>query len=121
VLTGFLSERTYVDLLFTADVIVDLTTFDHCLVCGAYEALAAGKAFVLSDKQANRELFGDVPIYVEPTTDAIGNGLRRILAELPERTAVTQQFRGRFTALWRDRFLDLQSRLRRLLEAEGVG
>jgi hypothetical protein len=99
-LTGFLAEPEYEALLLGADVIVDLTTFDHCLVCGAYEGVAAGRALVLSDKQANRELFGDLPVYVEPHGPSILAGLRTALDEAEERARRVREFRPVYEAGW---------------------
>jgi glycosyltransferase involved in cell wall biosynthesis len=56
-LTGFLPENDYLDLLRRADVLMDLTTREDCLVCGAYEAVALGKPLVLSDTRALRNHF----------------------------------------------------------------
>jgi glycosyltransferase involved in cell wall biosynthesis len=62
-LTGFLPEADYVALLSTADVIVDLTFIEDCLVCGAYEAVALGKPLVTSDTAALREYFRMGTVY----------------------------------------------------------
>lgn len=55
-LTGFIPEADYLSLLRGANVIVDLTTRENCLVCGAYEAISLHKALVVSDTAALREL-----------------------------------------------------------------
>lgn len=57
VLTGFLSEAGFEGQLNTADVILDLTTRPDCMVCGAYEAIAAEKPAILSDNPPTREYF----------------------------------------------------------------
>jgi glycosyltransferase involved in cell wall biosynthesis len=101
-LTGFIDEEDYIALLKGADVIVDLTTFDHCLVCGAYEAIAAGRAMVLSDKQANRELFGDVPVYVNGDGPSILQGLRQALEEAPERSRRVREFQPVYETEWEE-------------------
>ncbi len=110
-LTGFLDEADYMALLHRADVIMDLTTFDHCLVCGAYEGVAAGKALVLSDKEANRELFGDVPVYVDADAQSIQSGLRLALAEATERAERVVAFRGKYVQWWETRLTDLVTRV----------
>ena len=62
-LTRYLSEDDYVALLRDADVIVDLTTRENCLVCGAYEALALARPLVVSETAALRELLGNGALY----------------------------------------------------------
>jgi glycosyltransferase involved in cell wall biosynthesis len=56
-LTGFLSEEDFDGLLYAADVVIDLTTRPDCMVCGAYEAIAAEKPAILSDNQPTRAYF----------------------------------------------------------------
>ncbi len=111
VVTGFLPDAEYEELLATADIVMDLTTFDHCLVCGAYEGIAAGSALVLSDKLVNRELFGDVPIYVLPTADSIAQGLTAAIRDVDAMRRRTQAFRPRFERSWQERFDQTCSRI----------
>ncbi len=56
-LLGYVDRATYDAYLHNVDVILDLTTWQDCLVCGAYEAMAAGKPCVLSRTRALTELF----------------------------------------------------------------
>ena len=76
-LLGFVPEAEYYRHLFSSELVVDLTNFDNCLVCGAYEALAAGKPLVLSRKKALQEYFtlGTVFTfnYAEQIAEAIKN------------------------------------------------
>lgn len=69
--TGFLPEDSYWTLLTTAHGVIDLTLMDNCLVCGAYEAVAAAKPAVLSDNPACRELFGRTAIFTGPAPGQI--------------------------------------------------
>lgn len=113
VLTGFLPEEEYENLLLDVDVVMDLTTMDHCLVCGAYEGIAAGKALVLSDKQANRDLFGDHAIYVEPSAESILSGLMTVMRDIEVRRMDIEEFRERFVADWESSFEQLVKLMRR--------
>lgn len=65
VLTGYVSEARYLGLLRACDVVVDLTTREDCLVCGAYEALAMGKRLVTSGSRALREYFRAGALYTD--------------------------------------------------------
>jgi glycosyltransferase involved in cell wall biosynthesis len=56
-LTGFLPDAGYEQTLRDADVLLDLTRMDDCLVCGGYEAVAVEKPLVTSDTAALRTLF----------------------------------------------------------------
>jgi glycosyltransferase involved in cell wall biosynthesis len=70
-LTGFLPDGEYRALLAGADVVVVLTTADHTLTCGAYEAVGLGKAAVLSDTCVLREYFSSGAVYAAPSRGAI--------------------------------------------------
>jgi glycosyltransferase involved in cell wall biosynthesis len=90
-LTGYVSERDYVALLQMADVVVDLTSIDDCLVCGAYEAVALGKPLVTSDTAALREYFNRGTVYTRHDSRslaaAIGDALHnseRLAADMRE-------------------------------------
>lgn len=63
ILTGFLPENDFVDLLYSCDAIIDLTMMDNCLVCGAYEAVSLNKPLLTSNTAALRYLFSRGVIY----------------------------------------------------------
>jgi glycosyltransferase involved in cell wall biosynthesis len=70
-LSGFVSHADYIALLTRARVVVDLTTREDCLVCGAYEALALGRPLVVSDTRALRALLGDGAMYAQNRAEDI--------------------------------------------------
>lgn len=74
-LTGFISKAEYWDLLNSSFIIVDLTTRDNCLVCGAYEAAAVGVPCVLSDSDAARKMFRAGYVFVENNPRAVADGI----------------------------------------------
>jgi len=57
VLTGYLDDASYVEMLYSCDVIIDITDRENCLVCGAYEALAAGTPLIVSGSDALKDYF----------------------------------------------------------------
>lgn len=81
VLTGFVPEQEFLDLLAGADVIMDLTTREDCLVCGAYESVAAGKPMVLSDTRALRQYFSKGAVYTENHAEAIASAIDRAVED----------------------------------------
>jgi glycosyltransferase involved in cell wall biosynthesis len=54
---GFVPEHEFYEKLFQASIILDLTEHENCLVCGAYEAMAAEKPLVTSDRKCLRNFF----------------------------------------------------------------
>lgn len=79
VLTGFVSENDYHHLLINSDIILDLTTRDDCLVCGAYEAVSVSKPVILSDTNALRSYFGGVAVFVKNDAESIACGVKELL------------------------------------------
>jgi glycosyltransferase involved in cell wall biosynthesis len=78
---GFVSYDVYCDYLRSCALIVDLTVLEDCLVCGAYEALAAGKPLVLSRTRALRDYFGTAARLTDNTHAEIAESVERAYAE----------------------------------------
>lgn len=84
---GFISENEFYGHIFTSQMVIDLTDNDNCLVCGAYESLAAGKPIILSNKKALKDYFKGGVIFTENHTEDIIKAVkiafkqRRSLAE----------------------------------------
>jgi len=76
---GFVSEKDYLSLISSVDFIIDLTTRENCLVCGAYEAVALEKPLILSDTKALRKYFSKGCIYVSPDIESIVNGIKKAI------------------------------------------
>jgi len=95
-LTGYLSDSDYEQLLHNSDLIIDLTTMDNCLVCGAYEALAIEKPMILSDDPVNRDLF---PCAVLTKNDAlsIANAIKNAMTEIEELRNKTSSYKQIFS------------------------
>lgn len=74
-LTGFLSEEDFHSALRSADVIIDLTTRDNCMVCGAYEGVAAEKPLILSNNPATCEYFSQGTVFTNNSTESISECL----------------------------------------------
>lgn len=77
-MSGYLSDSDYLELLRTARAIVDLTTREDCLVCGAYEALALGRPLIVSDSRALRELLQDGAAFAANEPRAIAEAVGEV-------------------------------------------
>lgn len=75
VLLGYLSEKAYWDTLYSADAIMDLTTRENCLVCGAYEGISLNKPLILSNTAVNRDFFHRGCVYVDADYQSIRDGI----------------------------------------------
>ena len=72
---GFVPEDEYIQCLQSADVVVDLTHMDHCLVCGAYEAVAACTPLVTSDTATLRQHFSKGTVYSTHDSKSIAKNI----------------------------------------------
>jgi len=109
--TGYLDDAAYERHLRQSAVIVDLTAFDDCLVCGAYEAVALGIPLVLSDTAANRAYFDKGVVYTENTAGAISQAIRNALDCQPALRREVGELRVQLSTSWRRRRDELISML----------
>ncbi|WP_188093574.1 glycosyltransferase [Marinobacter salinexigens] len=82
ILTGFLSDDEYLNLIQSANLIIDLTLRDNCLVCGAYEAMAAGVPCIVSDFMVSRQVFKKGFVYSENDVSSITKSIKFSLKNL---------------------------------------
>ncbi len=100
ILTGYVTEEEYISLLHTADIIIDLTTRDNCLVCGAYEAIAVEKPLILSDTPAIREYFSHGALYTNNTAVNIAQQIRDCVERIEDIQNEVKQFKKDITVRW---------------------
>ena len=108
VLTGYVAEEEYVHLLHAVDIIIDLTTRDNCLVCGAYEAIAVEKPLILSDTPAIREYFSHGVLYTDNTALDIARQIHDCLERIEEIQNQVKQFKQDLITQWECIRRDLQ-------------
>jgi len=90
VLTGFLPEKDYQNLVRSVDIIMVLTTQDDCLVCGGYEAVSAEKPMILSNKKVLREYFNKGATFTENNSQDIA---RSIDLTIKNKTGLKEEIR----------------------------
>jgi glycosyltransferase involved in cell wall biosynthesis len=99
-LTGWLPESEYAGLLRASDAVMCLTTHDHTMQRGAYEAMALGKPLVTSDWGVLRKTFCRGTIHVENSPDAIVAGVVRAMRECRDLAASMEWLRHERAALF---------------------
>jgi glycosyltransferase involved in cell wall biosynthesis len=77
-LTGFLTVEAYGALLADADVVLVLTTFDHTMLRGAYEAIYQGTPVIVSDWPILRDAFPQGAVHVDNTAAGIAAAIRTV-------------------------------------------
>jgi glycosyltransferase involved in cell wall biosynthesis len=101
--TGYLPDEDYLELLGSVDVVVDLTTRQDCLVCGAYEGVASEKPLILSDTAAIREYFSRGVRYTDNSPEDIANAIREALNSAETMRAALKELKPSLVADWNRR------------------
>jgi len=80
--TGFVPDREYVGLLLSADAVMCLTTLDHTMQRGAYEAMHLGRPIITSNTELLRKIFSKGAVHVDSRAEDICRGVQEMLQEL---------------------------------------
>jgi glycosyltransferase involved in cell wall biosynthesis len=75
-LTGFLTLDDYGTMIGSADAVMDLTTHDHTMLRGAYEAIYQGVPVIVSDWPVLRDAFPFGAVHVDNTAGGIVRAIR---------------------------------------------
>lgn len=73
---GYVPSKLFYSYVISVDLILDLTSAEDCLVCGAYEAMAAEKPLVTSDTSALRGYFTHGAVYTKHEPEQISSAIR---------------------------------------------
>jgi glycosyltransferase involved in cell wall biosynthesis len=99
-LTGFLSTEDYGTLLTTADAVLTLTTRDHTMLRGAYEAVYQGTPVIVSDWPILREAFAEGAAHVDNTVGQIVRAVRDVQARADAYRAGSRRLRTKKLRQW---------------------
>lgn len=99
-LTGFLSTERYGGLLASADAVMVLTTYDHTMLRGAYEAIYQGTPVIVSDWPILREAFSEGTVHTDNSAAGIVSAIRAIAAGPDEYRAGAARLRASKLARW---------------------
>lgn len=99
-LTGFLPDADYVGLLLASDAILSLTTLDHTMQRGAYEAVYLGRPVVTSNYDLLRRHFYKGTVHVDNTVDDVVAGVRCMRDNLHRFRAEVEELRLERLAEW---------------------
>ena len=98
--TGYLDRGSYKRAIESSSAVMVLTTLEHCLTCGAYEATAVGKPMILSNTTAIRSHFSSGAVYVEPLPESIVHGVRAALENNVRLSKESRALRGALREDW---------------------
>ena len=77
--TGKIPWDEYDQMLYSCDATLDLTKRNNCLLCGAYESVAANKPMVLTDTLALRNYFYKGAQYTDNSPESIASCVKSLM------------------------------------------
>jgi len=110
----YLSVEEFDGLIANSDLLIDLTTRDDCLVCGAYEALAVKVPIILSDTTILKETFGSAAIYSKNNAKALSEAMSLYLSDPELIRANLASGREKFQASWNKQFEEIEQQIEAL-------
>ena len=108
-LTGFLSNGAYATLISQADAVMTLTTRDHTMLRGAWEAIYQGTPVIISNWPLLHEAFDAGAIHVDNTPEDIVRAVERLRHDYREFRQGAQALRLRKEQRWERVRAQLQS------------
>jgi glycosyltransferase involved in cell wall biosynthesis len=111
-----LATDEYRSLLLSVDAIMVLTTADDCLVCGGYEAVAAGKPLILSDTAALKAFFNKGTVFTVNRRNEIAAAIGSVQKDTPSLAADITTLKAEMTAAWEQQWQALLAELQSLQE-----
>lgn len=112
--TGYLPEHDYLALLSHSNLLVDVTTRQDCLLCGAYEALALEIPSMLSDTPALRDAFSSAALFSANNAAAFAATLSQALASGVLTGMNIRKAKSEFLTGWSKLYLDAAQALESL-------
>jgi glycosyltransferase involved in cell wall biosynthesis len=110
-LTGFLSVDAYGSLLSQADAVMTLTTRDHTMLRGAWEAVYQGTPVIVSRWPVLEEAFDEGAVHVDNTPDDIVRAVGELRQRLPFYREGAERLRRRKEQRWEATREALRARL----------
>jgi len=110
-LTDFLAVPQYAGLLKASHGVMVLTTRDHTMQRGAYEAMALGTPIITSDWPLLRQTFAQGSLFVDNSPQSIVDAVQQLRTNWPKFKAAIQAQRAQRHAAWTEK----EKALRRIL------
>jgi glycosyltransferase involved in cell wall biosynthesis len=111
---GYVPTSDFYRELFSAQVAIDLTEHENCLLCGAYEAMAAGKPLVLSKKRSLQEYFDRGTVFGSNEAGDIALAIRHAYTHRSQLASDAEEWATKARADMSTRIAELRDRLQEL-------
>ena len=109
--TDYLPLARYAGLIQASHAVMVLTTRDHTMQRGAYEAMALGTPIITSDWPLLRETFAKGALFVDNSPSSLAAAVRKLHSIWPELKAAIQEQRTERRGAWSEKEKQLQQLL----------
>lgn len=116
ILTGYLAEHDFIQLLHSVDIVIDLTTREDCLVCGAYEAVSAEKVLIVSATKALKEYFHKGTLYTRNNRECLAKQIEKANIDKDRLTQDIIELKKEKVAEWVIRKAEFEVAIKKLWE-----
>lgn len=116
--TGYISMTDYINMLYSSDLAVILTTQDHTMQRGAYESVSLEVPIVTSDWPLLRETFSGGGEFCDNTAEDIARAIRQVLSSPTQYKNGVVKLKERRARHWKRVQTDFRNQF---LEMKAVG
>lgn len=116
IFTDYLPDEKYGALLRDCDVVICLTTKNHTMQNGAYEALVLGRPIITSDWPVLRRFYYKGTVCIDNSSESLVRAILRIKEEYPRYLQEINELHAEFIATWQKKFSALLGLLDRQQE-----
>lgn len=121
VLTEYIPEDDFVRMLHSVDIVIDLTTREDCLVCGAYEAVAAERPLIVSATKALMQYFHKGTLYTQNNRTDIARQIEYALQNKEKLIQEIKELKNEITKEWASQKAKLETKLKTQTISSNVG
>lgn len=104
--TGFIPKSEYVDTLNSSDAAIVLTTEDHTMQRGAYEAMSLGVPVITSNWPLLRDTFFRGARFTDNTAEGIVAAVRDVFDNLEQYKTEIRQLKVERRLIWKDKLAE---------------
>ena len=113
IFTDFLPDEKFENLVSSVDCIIVLTKLKCCMLCGCYEAVAAGKPLITSNQDALVDYFSGA-FFVDNSVEQITSAIEAVMSNPSLYKKKISELKVRLTKSWGKQFQELCSELNNL-------
>jgi hypothetical protein len=106
-MTGYLPDDQYLGLIQSVDAMISLTTRNHTVLSGAFEAVSIGTPLIISDWPILKEYFPLGTVHVPNTVNGIYEGVLKAQREKNEMKRDILLLREQLQSEWKREFTKL--------------